>query len=120
MYKYDSLTCEVARTALEDDERRAKYKRAERLFLLMPLVQSENLDDSNFATQMIVQEREDAEKHGDKYKPYIKRLNNLYEQSEAVGSILEKFNRLPYRNEYMERETTEEEQEFLLANSDQV
>lgn len=55
-FKYDKLTCKVARKVFADHKLWMSYKFAERLFLLMPLIQSEDLADSELALQVLDEE----------------------------------------------------------------
>lgn len=87
------------------------YKSAERLFLIMPLIQSENLADSELALTVLDEEVGMAELTT--HKKLTKRLLDLKQQAEVVAALLEQFGRLPYRNALMNRESTPEEIEFL-------
>ena len=115
-FKYDKLTCKVARQVFDDHKLWMSYKFAERLFLIMPLIHSEDLADTDLALLVLHEEVEMAEMNN--HRQLHKRLLDLTKQAEIISSVIQRFGRLPYRNALMNRENTEEENEFLTQEED--
>lgn len=115
-YRHDVLASSLAKAVLESPIQRKSYKAVERLFIIFPLVQSEEISNLELALETITDEIEYAYKIGN--KELEKKWNQLNEQAENVYSILKAFGRLPYRNAILNRESTAEEIEFMGDNSE--
>jgi len=84
-----------------------KLRFAERTFLYMPLMHSERLDVQARCIDLF--ERFRAEQTGE----HAEELQAQLKFARAHHDLIKRFGRFPHRNEWLERETTPEEQDFL-------
>ena len=59
-YKHEKKAIELARKVMVNPNMKSKYKMAERLFIIQPLMRSESLDDINLALELVTAEIETA------------------------------------------------------------
>ena len=82
-----------------------------RTFMMMPLMHSEYMDDHFTFERMAGDMRSAAEAKGD--KAAVDNVDQLLGFEKKHKEILERFGRYPYRNEACERQTTNEEKNWL-------
>lgn len=100
-FSTEVMAIKVAKHAIEKDFDQAINKE-QLAFLYMPLMHSENIDDQNLSVNLF-------EKSG--------LIENLKFAKHHRG-IVEKFGRFPHRNEILQRESSQDEIDYL--NSDQA
>ena len=97
-----------------------QYKLQEQSFIMLPFEHSENLEDQANAVKLANQTSDIVlERGGDAnieaITKYVKSLSDYAVQHQV---IIQKFGRFPHRNGVLERESTDEEIEYLKsANS---
>ena len=89
-----------------------EYKLYERLFIVMPLMHAENLDDNQLCVDSI-----ETFLIGEAKKMEKEELVKAFEFNLKFGhshmDVIKKFGRYPTRNKALGRETTPEEAEYL-------
>jgi len=114
---YDRISRSLLRHILSSPERldRHPYVRhsfAQRSFFYMPLMHSEFLEDHNLWEKLVAEEMSnEAKEIGDQASSWF--LNNSIKFGRTHRDILEMFGRYPYRNRWVDRETTKEEKEWI-------
>ena len=106
MYRYDPLAVELSKTMIEEGSDQ-KIGFFERLFVYMPLMHAESLQDQK---QCIEKIDELADEATDPAKSiFSSNLKYAYQHKEIVA----RFGRFPHRNAILGRDSTPEELEFL-------
>lgn len=82
-----------------------------RMWFYLPLEHSESLADHHLFSQNMEEMRSDMEARGDQAAVKFLEMNLSF--GKRHSDILEKFGRYPYRNPWLGRETTDEEQKWL-------
>jgi uncharacterized protein (DUF924 family) len=111
-FSFDHISLRISKEVLSRVETFKKYKLFEQLFIIMPLLHSENLNDCQLGIDVIQEV-----------------INNLAEQKNALELVrifelnrrwglehldtLKEFGRYPHRNKVLGRENTEEEDLYL-------
>ncbi|KAF2835282.1 hypothetical protein M501DRAFT_999324 [Patellaria atrata CBS 101060] len=96
-----------------------RYSLTARQWFYLPLMHSEYLADHDVFSGLIADMRKDFEKKpGEKDEAVFIWLDRIDEFELKHRIILERFGRYPYRNKYLGRETTKEEQEWLEGGGD--
>lgn len=108
MYAADELALEVARAGVEAGEDK-ELAFAERPFLYMPFMHSEDLGDQQKCVDLFKEFGDELE--GEKKEQIAGNLKYAIQHLE----IVERFGRFPHRNEILGRESTPEETEFLTT-----
>ena len=94
----------IAKNAIDKDYHKTLSKN-QILFIFLPLMHSEELDDQLSCSKLI----DDYLKDNSNYKE-IKKFSKIH------LDIIKKFGRFPYRNKVLERKNTIEENEYLRLN----
>lgn len=97
MYATDPLARSYARTAI-DSNAIAEIEGALKLFVCLPFIHSENIEDQHYALGLYRQHSPDNLRH-----------------AQAHCDIVQRFGRFPHRNFQLGRKSTPEEQAFLEA-----
>lgn len=114
---YDRISRSLLRHILNSPERLDRHPHirrsfAQRSFFYMPLMHSEFLEDHNLWEKLVAEEmRSEAKGIGDQASSWF--LDNSVKFGKTHRDILEKFGRYPYRNRWVDRETTKEEKEWI-------
>lgn len=106
----DRRALEVALRAVDQGDDK-KLARAERTFLYMPLMHSEDRDAQKRCVELFTAFRDELPP--DQQGPFS---NNL-RYAEMHRSIVDRFGRFPHRNAVLGRESTPEEVEFLKGEN---
>lgn len=101
-YKYDSIALEVSKFGIKSEFLQEFKDLNEKLFYILPLIHSENINDQN---QAIILANEELKMHSD--------FNKIIKFFDRHREIIEKFNRFPHRNIILNRVSTAEEIAFL-------
>ncbi|PNS14742.1 Enhancer of polycomb-like protein 1 [Sphaceloma murrayae] len=113
---YDVLSRSVARAVLSGT-RRADYAKgikdnfARRLWFYMPFMHSEWIQDHDLFSTYLEEAKNDKECNVDEQVADTITRQEDFEERHAI--IIRQFGRYPYRNEWLGRETTTEEQQWL-------
>ena len=108
-YKNDKKARLFAEMAL--DMHLNNFTAAEKMFVLMPYQHSENLEDQKFGKKMLENLIKNEKNINEKNI-----LNKaLYHQKRHL-EVIKKFGRFPKRNEFLGRESTEEEVDYMDEN----
>ncbi|USE37098.1 DOPA 4,5-dioxygenase family protein [Endozoicomonas sp. SCSIO W0465] len=103
---YDNLSLRVARTAIQSGEDR-QLNYYERLFLYLPLVHSESVDDQTLALSLFQKLTEEVP---DDLKP---KFEVHYKQALKHKAVIDQFSRFIHRDRIFGKSSTEEEIEFI-------
>ena len=101
-YKYDSISLEVSKSGIKSQFLQKFNNLDEKLFYILPLIHSENINDQNQAIKLA---NEELKMHPD--------FNIIIKFFDRHKEIIEKFNRFPHRNIILNRVSTTEEIAFL-------
>jgi uncharacterized protein (DUF924 family) len=93
-----------------------RYSAAFRSWLYMPLMHSEYLEDHHKYSELMAGFKADVDLKGDAVCAGIIDQYLIFEKKHV--SIIERFGRYPHRNEYLRRESTMEEREFMDGGGD--
>jgi len=114
---YDRMSRSLLRHILSSPERldrhpHVRHSFAQRSFFYMPLMHSEFLEDHTLWDKLVAEEmRNEAKEAGDQASSAF--LDNSVKFGDSHRDILEKFGRYPYRNKWVNRNTTKEESEWI-------
>jgi len=114
---YDRISRSLLRHILNSPERMDRHPHvrqsfAQRSFFYMPLMHSEFLEDHNLWEKLVAEEmRNEANELGDQASSWF--LDNSVKFGKTHRDILDKFGRYPYRNRWVDRETTKQEKEWI-------
>lgn len=116
---YDRIARSLSRYALAeklDRHQVVKDSAAHRWFFYMPFEHSEFVEDQRLIEEMITEVRNEAVRRDD--KPSINFSNMGLEYAKKHKDIIEQFGRFPYRNKWLGRSSTEEEQRWIDGGGD--
>lgn len=114
MYQSDVEAVALAQMALHKFEHRNQLNLAERMFLYMPLMHSENLADEQKMAELFANLRDDAKQHS---PVNAKFFQMTYGFAARHLEIVQRFGRFPHRNQILGRVSTQEEVEFLTEDN---
>lgn len=109
MYGSDDLACRLTLDALKTEEHKS-LPLAHRMFLYMPLMHSERVEDQRQEVQLFDQLRQDAKTRSPQNVQFFEMS---YHYARRHLEIVELFGRFPHRNAILGRQTTPAEAEFL-------
>ena len=104
-----ALAC--AKEIIANREMYDSYKFFEKMFILLPLEHSENVEDGKKMIEMVTEMTENGP--NDEVK---KSGGMLIKFAKDHFEVIEKFGRYPARNEALGRQSTDEEIEFLKTH----
>ncbi|RMF18299.1 MAG: DUF924 domain-containing protein [Candidatus Dadabacteria bacterium] len=107
MFAADPIALDVAHRLIESG-RHERYPNQQRVFIYMPLMHSENLDDQNECIQLFEQLVAEADTDAQR-DAFASNVDYAIRHRDIVA----RFGRFPHRNATLGRETTPEEAEFL-------
>jgi len=102
-FAYDYKTRLIANEAIDRGDLE-KINLNQILFLLLPLIHSEDISDHIFANKL-----------GEAYLKGHPKYDNIKKSWDNHTKVIKKFNRYPHRNKILNRKTTEEEERFLAG-----
>ena len=111
-FSFDPLALELAKQVVQDDANILSYKHFERIFIMMPLMHSENVEDLELcksSIQKFLVESCETLNLPDLANNF--RYNLKFAQDHL--DVVLKFGRFPSRNQALGRENTAEEEEYL-------
>lgn len=114
---YDRISRSLLRHILSSPERLDRHPHvrnsfAERTFFYLPLIHSEFMEDHDLWDKLVAEDmKKETKEAGDQASSDF--LDTSIKFSEAHHVIIKKFGRYPYRNKWMDRETTKEEREWI-------
>jgi len=100
-FAYDNKTRLIVNEAIDRGDLE-KLALNQRLFLLLPLIHSEEISDHIFANKL-----------GQTYLKDHPQYDNIKKSWDDHTKVIKKFNRYPHRNKILNRKTTGDEQRFL-------
>lgn len=106
-FKYDSIARRMCTEGIKNGTDK-KLEIIERCFYYLPLEHSENLEDQDRCVKLF----EELLVRVDKSK--ISLIKNSLNYAVLHRSIIEEFGRFPHRNKILNRESTQQELDFLL------
>ena len=110
-FSFDHISLRISKDIIFHVETFKQYKLFEKLFIVMPLLHSENIDDCQLGTDVLSQIITHLSLKGEQD------LVKLFELNKRWGlehlEILKEFGRYPHRNKVLGRENTEEEDMYL-------
>ena len=109
MYESDPQALKLARLSL-DDKSAEKLDLYRAMFLFMPLMHSEEVDDQRMMIKIYGQLRDSAKARNLGCHPFFEMGYNM---AARHLEIVERFGRFPHRNPILGRQTTVQEAEFL-------
>ncbi|MEK8032487.1 DUF924 family protein [Ideonella sp. DXS29W] len=109
MYGSDSLAIRLTVDGLNTPEHKT-LPMVRRMFLYMPLMHSERVDDQRRCVQLFDEMREDVKTRSPQNVQFFEMS---YHYARRHLEIVERFGRFPHRNEILGRPTTEAEAAFL-------
>lgn len=111
-FSFDHISLRISKEVLSRVDTFKKYKLFEQLFIIMPLLHSENLNDCQLGIDVI---QEVINNLGD--QKHSQELIRIFELNRRWGlehlDTLKEFGRYPHRNKVLGRENTEEEDLYL-------
>lgn len=116
---YDRIARSLSRHVIAEKLDRhpsVKDSAAHRWFFYMPFEHSEFVEDQLLIEELVTEVRDDAVKRDD--KPSIDFSNMGLEYAKKHKDIIEQFDRFPYRNKWLGRATTDEEQRWIDGGGD--
>jgi uncharacterized protein (DUF924 family) len=110
-FMFDHISLGIAKRLNSKQSEYKKYRLVERLFILLPFMHSENIEDCEMSVKLICENIEYAEqRHLDEV---ARQLIGLKKSAEQFVCILKAFGRFPHRNDAMGRKNTVEEVEYF-------
>ena len=106
-FKYDSIARRICTEGIKNGTDK-RLEIIERCFYYLPLEHSENLEDQDRCVKLF----EELLVRVDKSK--ITLIKNSLDYAVLHRSIIEEFGRFPHRNKILNRESTQQEVDFLL------
>lgn len=106
-FAYDAKALSLAKRLLRDGA--GKFYHAERPFVGLPFMHSENLTDQEYSVWYFANELKDTRPET------VEGWRNGFDYAYKHWMIIRKFGRFPHRNAMIGRESTPEEIEFLKA-----
>eukprot|EP00347_Sterkiella_histriomuscorum_P016711 403352143 len=111
-FDYDHIALKTSKHILQNNQLFQPYKNFEKVFILMPLEHSENLDDQYSCYYALQNISHDIEKQGGMHDAEVA-INMMIKYSYQHLQVIEQFGRFPYRNDVLGRKNTEEEIQYL-------
>jgi uncharacterized protein (DUF924 family) len=118
---YDVLSQQLLKQSLTlnprpDLDESLRHRPVLRMWLYLPLMHSESLEDHNKYLDLFQGMKHDSEERSDEEAVKFIDLNIDFEKRHHV--IIEKFGRFPHRNPSLGRKTTDEEEKWLNEGGD--
>ena len=112
-YMHDDIAIQLSKEIINDKWKQKFHKHwlPEKLFLILPLKFSENVEDSELYKDEIIELKRYADSSYE-YEKFSNLFEKMKEESETQHKMLEKTGRFRDRNELLGRETTQEEREY--------
>ena len=108
-FAYDSIGLDLVEKISDEEFISAKLR--EKIFLVLPFEHSESLDHQKRCLILCKKFLENS----DESEQSLKFLSIIKGYAEKHYNIIEKFGRFPHRNQVLQRESTEEEIEYLKS-----
>ena len=108
-FENDIEALKYALRCVKDSSER-RLSRLERAFVYMPFMHSENLEIQNLSVKYYAQLVDEADDNED---PKLDIFKKLAETAKTHYEMIERFNRLPYRNAALKRKATSDERLYL-------
>lgn len=106
----DGKTVELSKALLDNASQWSELHPIERIFAILPLEHSEDIDNHRLCQAAFQQLESDSEA----YPPHIRgRITNSKQFCEQHSSVVRQFGRYPHRNAVLGRASTPEEVRFL-------
>lgn len=111
-FSFDHISLRISQEILHHLDTFKSYKLFEQLFVIMPLLHSEKMEDCQFGSDVLAQVILTLKQQNNKTElVHIFELNRRWGQTHL--DILKDFGRYPHRNKVLGRENTEEEDFYL-------
>ena len=101
-FTYDKKTRLIVNEAIDRGDLE-KLNNDEKLFLILPLIHSEDISDHIFAHKLC-----------NSFLKSHSQINNIKKQFDYHTIPIKKFGRYPHRNKILDRNSTDEEKKFLI------
>uniref|UniRef100_A0A7S3CMF1 Uncharacterized protein n=1 Tax=Strombidium rassoulzadegani TaxID=1082188 RepID=A0A7S3CMF1_9SPIT len=108
---FDHIALSVTKRIISRSSEFNRYKLIERLFVILPLMHSENVDDCELSLRLLQSSIDYAELNH--YDDVVTQLLQLKEAAMQFVLMQKAFGRFPHRNHYLGRQTTDEELVFI-------
>ena len=110
-FSFDSIALSVAKDIYKNPNVWKDYMYAEKIFILMPLMHSENKADQETCLNAFKHLKKQAEAEGNSEMAGMLAMN--IKSAEEHKEAIDKFGRYPTRNQVLGRQTTPEEAKYL-------
>ena len=115
-FSFDHISLKISKHLIGHKEEFRTYKNFEKLFIIMPLMHSESVEDCQLCIDILQKMIDEFQQSGHYDLARIFELNKKWGQEHY--DILQQYGRYPHRNKVLGRENTDDEELYLRdANS---